>query len=345
MMKPLTKTDFTRNVTEGSTSTNDSSLEDDEHPLLLMVNTDNNHDDHIGSAGSIGPYPPPPPPPPGVGNTMESFNFENGEAMLVQELNNLSVEERERLLHEIHGVEDDIETPELVRTSLQALHTCIESLKQSSTVRCDAYMLAESKSFESVHDEKFRLMFLRAVRFDVEATARRLFAHFEKKLELFGPAKLCKKICLEDMSEDDMRTLENGQTQLLPDRDRTGRAIFFQAHSHMVFEEHENVLRTLYYVQMTALEDEETQKKGFVVVVYNVDPQSPQAMDAALFLKIYDLLPTLPACYKGIHYCVKHSHVRKFLSSIRSRLPTQDDRQRTRVHSGEWLQHLLFALF
>ena len=87
---------------------------------------------------------------------------------------------------------------------------------------------------------------------------------------------------------------------------------------------------------MTALEDEETQKKGFVVVVYNVDPQGPQSMDAALFLKIYELLPTLPTIYKGIHYCVKHTHVQKFLSSIRSRLKSQDDRQRTRVHSGKF---------
>jgi hypothetical protein len=86
---------------------------------------------------------------------------------------------------------------------------------------------------------------------------------------------------------------------------------------------------------MTALQDEETQKKGFVVVVYNVEPQSPQSMDTALFLKIFDLLPAIPAKLKGIHYCVKHSHVRKFLSSIRSRLRTQDDRQRTRVHSGK----------
>ena len=37
-------------------------------------------------------------------------------------------------------------------------------------------------------------------------------------------------------------------TQLLPDRDRAGRAIFFQAHSHMVFQEHENVVSGLYEI-------------------------------------------------------------------------------------------------
>ena len=177
-MKPLTSNDLYRSVTEGSVSSN--TTDDDEHPLLLLG-------DHDCEEPPTTVYP----PTPGAINTMESFNFENGEAMLVQELNNLSVQERERLLHEVHGVEDDIETPELVRNSLQGLQKAIDTLKESAN--CDAYTLAESVSPDFVRSDRFRLMFLRALRFDCEAAALRLFAHFEKKLELFGEEKLCKK--------------------------------------------------------------------------------------------------------------------------------------------------------
>jgi hypothetical protein len=196
--------------------------------------------DEISAVCGTPVTPDPPEPPIRADSTLESFNFENGEAMLVRELNNMSVEERERILHDVHGVEDEAETPDLIKDSLEALNASIEATKQ--TANADAYLLAESICPAFVQNDKFRLLFLRSMRFDVEKATVSLFSHFEKKQELFGLDTLCEDISLDDLNEDDMRTLKNGQTQLLPDRDRSGRAIFFQAHSHMVFRDHENVV-------------------------------------------------------------------------------------------------------
>jgi hypothetical protein len=131
----------------------------------------------------------------------------------------------------------------MVQDALEGLNVNIEATKQTSNA--DVYLMAESISPAFVQNEKFRRLFLRSMRFDVQKTTLRLYAHFQKKLELFGLDKLCEKITLDDLSENDMRTLKNGQTQLLPDRDCSGRAIFFQAHSHMIFREHENVVRPI----------------------------------------------------------------------------------------------------
>ena len=128
----------------------------------------------------------------------------------------------------MHGVDLEIETPELVTSSLERLDSHIEAVKHVS--KADAYLMAECLSPSFVQNEKFRLIFLRSVRFDIEQTAIRLFAHFESKLQLFGADKLCRKISIDDMSEDDMITLKNGQTQLLPDRDRSGMSTEKDSH-------------------------------------------------------------------------------------------------------------------
>lgn len=92
-------------------------------------------------------------------------------------------------------------------------------------------------------------------------------------------------------------------------------------------------MRVVYYLLMTALEDEDTQERGVVCVVYNVEPRSPLANDPSIYLNVYELLPTLPMRMMGAHYCVEDSRLRLFMSSIRVAMP-REVRLRSRVHHG-----------
>jgi hypothetical protein len=170
---------------------------------------------------------------------MDSLMNGNAEAILAREMAKLSVSEREEVLHDIHGVTDDIveETPQLIHQKLLEMEVNISDIQAAHQSGPTAYSMAKSMSPEFVQDFSLRLMFLRASHFDVEQAARRFWGHFEKKLELFGPSKLTKTITMDDLDIDDKVCLTSGQSQLLPYRDRSGRAIFFQALSHYRFKQ------------------------------------------------------------------------------------------------------------
>lgn len=72
------------------------------------------------------------------------------------------------------------------------------------------------------NDHGLYLMFLRADRFDAESAASKLCLHFDHKLELFGEAKLPKKITLEDLNEDDLEVFQSCAYIVLK-KDRSGR--------------------------------------------------------------------------------------------------------------------------
>lgn len=93
---------------------------------------------------------------------------------------------------------------------------------------------------------------------------------------------------------------------------------------------------------MSALEDEETQKRGVVCVVYNVEPHSEIANDPRIYLNVYKLLPSLPVKVMGAHYCVQDAHLRLFMSSIRVAM-SREVRLRSRVHHGSH-QECIYAL-
>jgi hypothetical protein len=101
-------------------------------------------------------------------------------------------------------------------------------------------------------------------------------------------------------------------------------------------------MRVIYYILMAAVDDEETQKRGVVCVVYNVEPKSSLANDPRIYLNVYQLLPTLPIRMMGAHYCVQDANLRQFMSSIRVAM-SREVRLRSRVHHGSH-EECIYAL-
>lgn len=122
-------------------------------------------------------------------------------------LNNLSLKERESGIEDLHGVADIMdEDPSVVQK-------CVEELRKE---------LNPSESSSIATDDSELLKFLRAESFDVGRAAARFrrFADFQRKL--FGKEG---KVAYSDLNDDDVKYLQSGFVQLLPQRDRAGRAI------------------------------------------------------------------------------------------------------------------------
>ena len=99
------------------------------------------------------------------------------DAVLVKQMNAMSVKERGLVLDEIHGVDEVIEeTKELIDTSIQRLKQHID--KSISKGSKKAYELACQMRPSMTSDEKFFLMWLRSTRFDPLSAARKICNHF-----------------------------------------------------------------------------------------------------------------------------------------------------------------------
>jgi hypothetical protein len=143
------------------------------------------------------------------------------ENLLVRDLNNLSLTEREKVYDDLHGVSGLVhESPELVASCLAELE-----LEIATTRRRDAYTAAARKDSSFTHSRTLRLKFLRAEHFDSKKAAARLVGFFERKLELFGPDPLARDLLISDLNEEDQKCLKSGLMTLVPEMDKAGRGI------------------------------------------------------------------------------------------------------------------------
>ena len=141
--------------------------------------------------------------------------------MLAEEMNKLSVEEREKVLEDIHGIPRLVDEPkERIEACLALLETALTNISSKA-----AYDLASSMSKEYTSSKKRRLMFLRAQSYDPYNAASHMVRFFEQKCQLFGADKLTKDITLNDLDPDDIFTLENGVLQVPPEKDCAGRKV------------------------------------------------------------------------------------------------------------------------
>ena len=166
------------------------------------------------------------------------------EGSLNGELLQLSSKDRIEVLNDVHGIEDVIpEDPASVEASIQELNQRLDefwstSSQAATNAEVKSTTAAPSSSSNSsalfqvmvdspgyVRAVSFQLMFLRADRWKVDLAFQRMASFFEQKRCLFGRTFLSKDITLDQLDDDDMETLKSGYAQILPRRDRAGRAI------------------------------------------------------------------------------------------------------------------------
>lgn len=150
----------------------------------------------------------------------------------------LSVQEREAIIEEIHGVvPEPHETKEGLDKLLQEMRRELQNIP-SSEKRAFTKVVFLRPALET--DDKFMLRFLRAERYDPKEAAIKVCVHFKHKLELFPLEMLSRRITIDDLSEDDIEVMKTCNVHPLSTRDQTGRLVLLAQLSKMKFKHWKN---------------------------------------------------------------------------------------------------------
>jgi len=233
-------------------------------------------------------------------------------------LNDLSLKEREAVTEELHGISIvEKEDPELVRSAVTSLR------QELGLVDC------------IVDDDTELLKFLRAESFDVKKAAIRFkrFADFQQNL--FGKEG---RIRYSDLSQEDRKYLQKGFMQLLPQRDRAGRAILICIGSlkQQLKTTVETDLRCLSFLASKAAEDEETQKRGLVMVYYAVAQKAYDSRNNRP-LHLLKAFSELPARVVAAHFCFDNASMKPLVDFIAKHMESRM-LCRFRSHCGQHIE-------
>lgn len=165
----------------------------------------------------------------------------SGDAFIQSEYDKLSAEEQERIFRDLYGLDVSAgqmeeEDPAMVVKRLEEMNFEIDAIKSRNDYdeaerRCPQYL------------EKAKLMFLRAELFNARRAARRYVKHWTEKVEIFGMDRAMKgSICQSDLDEADMESLSCGGLQILSEKDRGGRTIFWARRELFQFKARENLV-------------------------------------------------------------------------------------------------------
>lgn len=191
-----------------------------------------------------------------------------------------------------------------------------------------------SSLIESEHDKK---LLLATEAYQPQKAANRIEKNCNIKMELFGAELIDKKITLfEDLvSKKTEIGVEDGYVQLLPTRDLAGRAVlFFQYDPDLYKRETMNFRKFLFYMMASALEDEETARRGVSMVVWNGSPTRWFDPFWRQFEKI-----SAPFKISKLHYC-QVSHYESSYQVVEKQERGETD---VRIHKGS-LQECMHGL-
>ncbi|CAB9521746.1 Transfer protein [Seminavis robusta] len=261
--------------------------------------------------------------------------------LLADEMEKLSVEEKERTTFDIHGMAHESNDPENIDELLEQLEQEIRKIPNRK-----AYEKAKYLNEEYVTGREFRLMFLRCDKFDVQASAQRIVTHLENKMDIFGggPA-LARKLRMSDLNKDDVKSLKSGAWQLLPGCDAAGRLVLALSPTcidgSLAVECHQ---RAIVLFIMSILQTEMAQKKGIVIVMW-WSGQSLLQVQQSIFTQaqlMKKLRPGIPRKVAGVHILLSQKFLRPLVGGIHWFLH-EELRARIRVHFGDF-EELKFAL-
>eukprot|EP00339_Tiarina_fusa_P022023 CAMPEP_0117058670 /NCGR_PEP_ID=MMETSP0472-20121206/40758_1 /TAXON_ID=693140 ORGANISM="Tiarina fusus, Strain LIS" /NCGR_SAMPLE_ID=MMETSP0472 /ASSEMBLY_ACC=CAM_ASM_000603 /LENGTH=620 /DNA_ID=CAMNT_0004776087 /DNA_START=53 /DNA_END=1915 /DNA_ORIENTATION=- len=267
---------------------------------------------------------------------------------MLARLHNLTREEQNQAVKELYGISNaattatdsattsraatppEEESPQLWQARLDEISTIADSFPDDESSA--AYKLALRQNALYVH--KIKELCLRADNYDGNQAASRLVSFFTFKKRLFGAEKLTTDIVLDDMEAQDMEALKSGKVMLLQRRDREGRAIIALKAASGYLLTSETWCRLLYYVSMTALLDEETQRKGVVFIMYSVGQKEFLSDRPGKLANIWWLLPVRLA---ATHVCYDASVMHMYVTLMSSDM---DSRHllRFRSHFGSYIE-------
>eukprot|EP00934_Nitzschia_sp_Nitz4_P006478 Nitzschia sp. Nitz4//scaffold91_size79674//40433//44313//NITZ4_005370-RA/size79674-processed-gene-0.95-mRNA-1//1//CDS//3329560109//6468//frame0 len=267
-------------------------------------------------------------------------------------LTSMTIQERNELLHDIHGVAENSQVQETLLFLGQKLSDFQRELADIKRIGTNphlaAFGLALQMSETFVHNPSLHLSFLRSQQWDCKKAASDFLGHFDFKLTFFGPSKLTKTLGLEDLSPQDLKSLKEGFLQLLPNRDRSGRAVLVWANNGQTYPSVDSLVRQIAVLLPL---DEETQRNGVVMIMFMIARHRLAVPCPPLtkYAKLGRCGDHMPVRYSVFHFCVctesvDHLHQMSKMLQVLVHFVPRKATGRMQFHYGsllEWCYKLL----
>eukprot|EP00934_Nitzschia_sp_Nitz4_P006197 Nitzschia sp. Nitz4//scaffold91_size79674//38160//39190//NITZ4_005369-RA/size79674-processed-gene-0.37-mRNA-1//1//CDS//3329560106//6187//frame0 len=266
--------------------------------------------------------------------------------ILSDALNALTIQERDQLFHDVHGVAENSqveETPSFLMQQLNEFQRELDLIKETGVnPHLAAFGLAHQMNQRFVNDPALQLSFLRSRRWDCKKAVADFLGHLDFKLTYFGASKLTKTLGIEDLQQQDLKSLKEGFLQLLPYRDRSGRAVLVWINNGQTYETAESVVR---HIAVLLPLDEETQRNGIVLIIFMIERHRlavhcPPLTKYAMLRRCSDHMPVK---YGAFHFCIcteSSEHVLNEISKVSVallRFMPRKARGRMQIHYGKLL--------
>ncbi|CAB9500455.1 Transfer protein [Seminavis robusta] len=231
---------------------------------------------------------------------------------------------------DVYGQSHPVETPALLRDSLEAFNALMEKIPEDKKVNA---ILAESKCPELVTDD-FKLVFLRCEVFHVDLAVKRYTKYWDKRVDVFGPEKAFEPLTLSGALRDDTAALQTGFFRLMDTKAVGGRSMFFLDPKMQDFQyTQDSMVRAVWYWFHASLEDEDTQKRGVIFIIYSYDSTMGH-LDRGLIGRLAKSVQgSLPVRLSAIHFCRPPLVLSTVFPVVKALLGNRL-RKRIKVHSG-----------
>ena len=239
---------------------------------------------------------------------------------------------------DIYGQVHPIESPELIECRLKELDEALSSL--ASTPKGAAYTQALTNCPSLLH-RSFKLLFLRARKFDARQAAERILRYWEHRIDIFEDDRAFMPLTLKGALREDSATISKGVICPTGCQDSDGREIVFFDPSRQDREAYtrKSLARVMWYALHTALESESAQQKGVVFVNYAKEVSLSQVDRGLVKLVAPTISGSLPIRLAAMHVCYPPSFF-AIIFPIISFFLGPKIRKRVQLHAANVLEEL-----
>ena len=216
---------------------------------------------------------------------------------------NAEMTEKEKIdaTAELYGQTHPNETQDLISESLVSLVHELDAYAPSKRANWDK----AKERCPNLTDDKHKLMFLRCEVFNVDLAAARMISYWDKRVEVFGEDKAFLPLTLEGALKDDEVALNMGFIQSTEHADAAGRRIILGDPSKLKKELYtrDSMVRAFWYTVHAALEDEMTQKRGIILLLYPHRAHVSQFDRKLVSMNAASIKGCLPVRVGAFHIC------------------------------------------
>ena len=240
-----------------------------------------------------------------------------------------------------YGQKHPVETEESVSDALKRLKEEIDGISDETKAN---WLKAQERCAPKLVDDRHLLLFLRCEVFHVDLAAGRLIKYWDKRVEVFGEDRAFLPLTLDGALKGDEISLEMAFVQSTEHTDAEGRRIILGDPSKLDKSKYtrESMVRAFWYTMHAALEDEVTQKRGIILLLFPHHAQYSQFDRKLVATNAESMKGCLPVRVGAFHICQPPTFFTIVFPIIKLLLGKRL-RERIKVHTGSE-EHVLERL-